>query len=296
MTSKTKKPVLGKGLGALIPKKITTTQIDDRKESRVSSIEIDIQKINVNPDQPRVMFDEEKIQELKASIEKNGLIQPLIVEKKGDAFQLIAGERRLRALKELGFQKVECVVKSPKDVESFVWALIENIQRQDLNPIEEAKAYQKLMKIKNFTQEELAQQVGKSRPAVTNALRILTLPSEIQNLVMENKLTAGHVRALITIENKELQSALVKRCMSEGWSVRELENHLNEVVKPVSPKKGELPVKPAIDADIKSIMEEFQRKFGCKVLFKGNLKKGSVVFEYYNRDDLDRLVELFQRI
>jgi ParB family chromosome partitioning protein len=257
-------------------------------------MEIDVDKLLPNPHQPRTEFDKEALQELADSIKENGVIQPVLVEKAdGDNYYIIAGERRTRAAKLAGLKKIPVRVQSFSEEKKLEIALIENIQREDLNALEEALAYRKLMDMCGITQDEVARRVGKNRTTVTNALRLLKLPENMQTSLANDEITAGHARALLSVTNPADQRILFARILGQDLSVRETERQAAELngggkaaVK-VKPKKTEKK-----DPDISSLEEQFIEALGTKVQLKGSLDKGSLQIEYFSRDDLDRIFQL----
>ena len=272
---------LGRGLGALIP----------AAESPKAPAEffVGIERILPNALQPRRAFDETKIDQLAASIQDQGIIQPLLVRRNGDGYELIAGERRLRAAMKAGLTKVPVVVREASDHNSLQLALIENIQREDLNPMEESHAFRRLQEEFHLGQEEIAQKVGKSRPAVANSLRLLQLPEEVQREVIEGRLSAGHARALLSLERETLITAAAREVIAKGLSARETER-LVARLKMI--KKKRLSATP--DADLRSLVEQLQRSLGTRIKLvqtKGTAR-GKIEIEYYSSADLDRIVQL----
>ncbi len=283
---------LGKGLGALIP------QLEE--EDLQNTMEIPIDEIELNPFQPRRTFDQESLNELAGSIKIHGILQPLVVRKKDHRYQLIAGERRLRAAKLAGLETVPVIIKELDDRAVMEIALVENLQREDLNPIEEAEAYQKLIEEFSLTQEEVAKAVGKSRTAITNTLRLLNLPSEIQQMVLENKLTMGHARALLGLESVDQQLYLSKKVIDEQLSVRNTEelvrlmNASPEVPRETSAEtKKELSTREdQLDPNLQAIVDDMTRLFGTKVRIKTSGNRGRIEIEYYSQEELERITEI----
>lgn len=277
---------LGRGLDALI-----STSLEVRDDDQV--IEIKIDEIRPNPYQPRKEFDQKALEELKQSIAEHGIIQPLIARKSIKGYELVAGERRLRAAKLANLESVPVVVKDFTDDQLMEIGLIENLQRENLNAIEEAQAYEKLMKRFSLTQEELAKRVGKSRPHVANFIRLLQLPSEVQKLVSEGKLSMGHARALLSVEEEQLKGKLAKKVIEEDLSVRQLEELVQKLPKNVSretkrKKEGRNPL-------IKQTEDQLRSYFGTSVHVKYGNKKGKIEIEYYSDEDLQRIIELIYR-
>ncbi|MBU1054570.1 MAG: ParB/RepB/Spo0J family partition protein [Proteobacteria bacterium] len=284
-----KKIALGKGLGALIP------GIDsdyDNKESG-KHIAIDIGLIIPSQYQPRVHFSENELLELAQSIKEKGIIQPLLVRKSSGGFELIAGERRLRAAKIAGLAQVPVIVKNVSDTEMLEISIIENIQRENLNSIEEAEAYHRLMTEFDLTQEEAAKRVGKSRPAVANILRLRQLPHQIKESISEGIISMGHARALLGAETPALQNAAWRNVISKGLSVRETENLIKRLKTDKSKKKTT--DKSSDDIYFSSLENELSTHFGTKVAIKRQGKKGKVEIEFYSNEDLDNLISLLKQ-
>lgn len=252
---------------------------------------LDVNTVYPNPDQPRKAFDEASLKELADSITKHGVIQPVTVVKTDKGYMIVAGERRFRATLKAGLKTVPAVVKNYDEKETKEVALLENLQREDLNPIEEARSIKRLMDEFALTQDEVAERLGKSRSAIANTLRLLALSPEVTRLVVNGELSAGHARALVTFPFVK-QSALARKAVKDGWSVRELEAFIRKL-------NGEKPKpKPKKQADIclelRDLVERMQRVFGTKVSAIGNDDKGRIYVDYFTRDDLDRLAELIE--
>lgn len=276
----TQKKGLGKGLRALIPAA--------ESPAEPSNQFVDIETISPNALQPRRSFEEAKIDELAASIQDQGIIQPLIVRRTIDGYELIAGERRLRAAMKAGLSKVPVVVREASDHESLQMALIENLQREDLNAIEEAQAYRRLQEEFHLGQEEIAQKVGKSRPAVANCIRLLQLPEEVQREVIEGNLSAGHARALLSLEREALISAAAREVIAKGLSAREVERLVRRL-------KGARRAKRAaasLDPNLRSFTENLQRSLGTKVRLVHRGTRGTIEIDYYSLDDLERIIRV----
>lgn len=277
---------LGKGLSALIPvappQSVQNTSRDDPKT------QVDIDKISPSPFQPRRAFDEIKLQELAMSIRNQGIIQPLVVRPKGERFELIAGERRWRAAMKAGLSTVPVVVRQASDRDALQLALIENLQREDLNPIEEATGYRRLQDEFTWSQEEVADKVGKSRPAVTNALRLLALPSEVQQEVASGNLPAGQARALLGLQSEAVIITAYREVLARALSTRETE----KLVRNLKLGRRRRRESPAVDPDLRSLVEELQRALGTKirVLPKARSNKGKIEIEYYSLPDLERII------
>jgi ParB family chromosome partitioning protein len=277
---------LGKGLSALIPvaqpQTVQSTTSDDPKT------EVDIDRISPSPFQPRRAFDETKLQELVMSIRNQGIIQPLVVRPKGERFELIAGERRWRAAMKAGLTRVPVVVREASDHDALQLALIENLQREDLNPVEEATGYRRLQEEFTWSQEEVAEKVGKSRPAVANALRLLSLPSEVQQEVAAGNLPAGQARALLGLQSEAVIMTAYREVIARALSTRETE----KLVRNLKLGRRRRRESPAVDPDLRSLVEDLQRALGTKirVLPKARSNKGKIEIEYYSLPDLERII------
>ncbi len=271
---------LGRGLDALIP---------TEQEGIETIQEINIDEIVVNNKQPRKDFDEEKLEELAASMEQHGVLQPVILRKVGRGYELVAGERRWRAAAKAGIKKIPAVVKELSDGDVLEIALIENLQREDLNPIEEASAYKQLMDEFGLTQEELAKRVGKSRSQIANTLRLLNLEEEILKFIFEGKLTAGHARALLSIEDKKLRYGLAKKISNEGLSVRQAEQLAQNLLQKKEKKSSR---QTAISPIMSDIAEKLQQSLGTKVRIRGSEKRGKIEIEFYSSEELERILEV----
>ena len=264
------------------------------KDPKDSVLYIDINDIKPNANQPRKQFDEEKISELADSILEHGIIKPLILRRSGKGYEIVAGERRWRAARKAELKKIPCLIRELSDEQNMLLSIIENMQREDLNPIEEAQAIHQMVDTYGLTQEQVSKSLGKSRPYITNALRLLRLPDEVQLLLTEGKLTAGHARALITIEDKEKLIALATKAAEKGLSVREMERLANEALneenrKPRKRSKARPPEVAAVEDELKDIL-------GTRVNLKQKGKKGKLEIEYYSRDELERLLEMFKSL
>lgn len=297
-----KKMGLGKGLGALLSiydedveefkkaeEKATTVNHTETKTSGgVEEINIDI--VHANPNQPRKIFDEDALNELAASIKTHGIIQPIVVNKDDNGYMIIAGERRWRAAHIAGLDTVPCVVKSYTERQIKEIAIIENLQREDLNPIEAARAIKQLMEEYNFTQETVADRIGISRPNIANTIRLLSLQPEVIKLVEQNKLTAGHARTLVVIQEPKAQIKFALAACDGKITVRELEKLVKQYLNPKEAKH----TPPEQSLELKELINEMQRVFSTKVSAIGSDKKGRIYIDYYSRDDLDRIAELLE--
>src|SRR5919112_1460362 len=278
--------VLGRGLSALL---------SDRPAMSEEMVEIDIDLIEANSFQPRTNFNEEKLEELAQSIRANGVIQPLLVRRVEDGrYQLVAGERRWRAAQRAGLLKVPCVVKEIPEDKMLELALVENIQRQELNAIEEAQAYKRLIETLGFTQEMVAQRVGRDRTFITNYLRLLRLPEDIQQLVEVEKLSTGHARALLGIDDPEIQRTLAKSVIDKGLSVRQIEYVVKSTIEGKSQPKEEVSAGIKEDANIKAAEAKLRRKLSSKVnvLISQRNGGGKIEITFYDEKDLGRIYDL----
>ena len=297
MTTK-KKTGLGRGLNTLIPsapvKDTESEKILKKEEQIKSEIMVPILKVEPNPNQPRRQFDDDSLQELADSVKQYGILQPLIVKKHDKFYEIIAGERRWRAAKLAGLKEVPVLIRDYAENEIVEIALIENIQREDLNPIEEALAYKRLMEEFSLKQDQVAAKVSKSRAAITNSLRLLKLDQRVQNLLSEEMITTGHARALLAIEHPDQQYETAMKVFDEKLSVREIE----KLVKQMSKKKKETPkeenkVQEFLFANIE---ESLKQALGSKVNIKNRNNKGKIEIEYYSKEELDRLVDMLRTL
>jgi ParB family transcriptional regulator, chromosome partitioning protein len=281
---------LGRGLSALIPS-VTEPRAETSKEDVNFQIEVD--RITPSPFQPRRAFDEAKIEELASSIRNQGIIQPLVVRRKGDGYELIAGERRWRAAMKAGMSQVPVVVRDATDHEALQLALVENLQREDLNPIEEASGYRRLQQEFQWSQEEMAEKVGKSRPAIANSMRLLALPPEVQAEVSAGNLPAGQARALLGLQTEPLIISACRDVVAKGLSTRETEKLVRQLMSGRRRKRQA----PTIDPDLRSVIEELQRLLGTRVrlLPKARSTRGKIEIEYYSLADLERIVQSVTR-
>lgn len=293
MATKGKKSGLGRGLDALFADREVAVNEDIKlpaqEESGDSVKYININDIKPNHGQPRKTFVPEKISELARSIEEHGIIQPLVVTKAEVGYEIVAGERRWRAAREADIKKVPCLVRTLTDEENMLLAIIENMQREDLNPIEEAEGLEKMIKVYGFTQDKVSKSVSKSRPYITNALRLLNLPESVRKEVAEGRLSAGHARAILSADNFQKQEELCKRVIAEGLSVRETEKlastekqKRNKALKRVKPK------------EILSVENELKDIYGTKVNIEAKGKGGSIQLHYYSMDELNRLIDILR--
>lgn len=323
-----KKKGLGRGLDALFPEKPaekkpvpkpitkevnpkqeaesvkTTVPASDKKEmtadvpTEVKKTEmlVKISKVEPNRTQPRKQFDEDALVELSESIKQFGILQPLLVSDKGDYYEIIAGERRWRAAKLAGLKEVPVIIKEFNDQQVVEISLIENIQREDLNPIEEAMAYKRLINEFKLKQDSIAERVSKSRTAVTNSLRLLKLDERVQQMLIDEMISAGHARAILAIPDKDKQASVAMKVFDEKLSVRETEKLVKHIVEPPK-KKAEKQVNTAEDAIYESLEEKMKGIVGTRVfIHRKKNNKGKIEIEYYSRDELERIIELFESI
>ena len=291
-----KKKGLGRGLESLFAvydniddEKITKQKV--KKEEGIT--ELDITKIYPNPNQPRKNFDEEALQELASSIKTHGVIQPIVVNQADDGYMIIAGERRWRASNMAGLEKVPVVIKNYTEKQVKEISIIENLQREDLNPIEAARAIKQLMDEYNLTQEVVSDRIGKSRSSIANTLRLLTLYPDVIKMIEDGRLSSGHARSLVVIDDTTQQIKLAKQAADGKMSVRDLEKAVKNYLNP--PKNASTKVKEQ-SLELKELINEMQRVFATKVSAIGNDNKGRIYIDYYSRDDLDRLSDLIELI
>lgn len=275
-----KKSALGKGLEALIP--------DIDISNKNSIIEIDINQIEPNSDQPRKKFDEEKLIQLSESIKEYGIVQPVILIKEESNYKIVAGERRWRAARIAGIKKIPAVIKQLTQNEIMEISLIENLQREDLNPIEEAIAYKKLMDEFKLTQEEISKRIGKSRSAIANTIRLINLDERVKNYVIDEILTEGHARAIIIITDSNIQYEIAKKVIDENLNVRQTE----KLVKSLLNNKKQNKVKKE-EPYLNEMQERLKNILGTKVSIKYGRSKGKIEIEYYSNDDLERIIDMF---
>ncbi|MCY4442958.1 MAG: ParB/RepB/Spo0J family partition protein [Deltaproteobacteria bacterium] len=277
---------LGRGLDALLPDQ---EPVVGDSPSETSPVAVHPSLIAPNPNQPRRIFDDTKIDELASSIETSGMLQPLVVRTRAGGYELIAGERRLRAARRLGLPEVPIIIHETADPNSLLLALVENLQREDLNPIEEAAAFAELQEQFNLTQEQVAEKVGRSRPAVANALRLLSLPEQIKEHVSRGELAAGQARALLGLQDRSMLAAAAREVMAKELSTRETE----ALVKRLNGRKR-TKIENRLDPDLSSLVETLQRRLGTRVrlMHRARDDKGKLEIEYYSQDDLERITDM----
>lgn len=276
------KKALGKGIKAFIPEEYGIL-----KEESYTELEVD--ELRPSPLQPRMRFDEKGIEELAQSIRKAGVLQPIIVIPEGEQFRILIGERRWRAAQKAGLRKVPVLIRNIPKEQQLEVSLVENLQREELNPIEIARAYERLTEELGYTQEEVGEKVGKDRASVANFLRLLKLPSEIQESIQDGKISMGHAKILLSVEDSKAQLDLVKRIVQKGLSVRATENLVAKFNKQLSPSRKRNP-----DPNLEAVQEELLKALGTKVAISGNQKKGIINIFYYSLDELNRISEFIK--
>ncbi len=276
---------LGRGLGALLPTRplaapVPTPALEPGRSDRIA-----IESIDPNPVQPRRVFQQEALHQLADSIRQHGIIQPLVVRRNGGRYQLVAGERRWRAAKIAGLSDVPAVVQEISDDRLLEITLIENIQREDLNPMELALALERMARELNINQEEIGRRTGKDRSTISNAIRLLQLPPDLQQLVAERRLSAGHARSLLALTDEEMQRTLAEKIVAQGLSVRQVERITKQMTEPRNPAPEE-----ALDPNVKAAIVELERVLGTKVrIVEKSDRRGRIEIEYYSPEDLDRI-------
>lgn len=274
--------------------KVKTKTEDAGKEPAETVVFVSLDDIRPNSAQPRKVFDQEALQDLAASIREHGVIQPVLLRPAKTGFELVAGERRWRAARLAGLKQIPAIVRELTDRQNMFYALIENMQREDLNSIEEARGMEEMMSAFGLNQEETAKTIGKSRSYVTNALRLLRLPQDVQDMVMDGRLSAGHARAIAGLEGEALQLEAAVKCVENGWSVRQVESYTGEQKKPAKRRKSRLLGKNK-DKDLAAVEQQVTEALGTKVRIRGTEKKGKLELEYYSRGELERLIEILSQ-
>ena len=302
MAAPKKKGGLGRGLSSLfedvpvhVEEYIKTEQAAQAKKESKGDVAgeivfLDINDIKPNANQPRKEFNDEKIDELARSIEIHGVIQPIMVRPFGKGYEIVAGERRWRAARRAGLKKIPAIIRELDEQQNMLIAIIENMQREDLNPIEEAMALEDMIKTYGLTQEEVSKSVGKSRPYITNSLRLLKLPEEVRALVSSGALSGGHARAIAGLSSEEDKITAAKKAVEQGWSVREIENYTGTANKKKAAKKKAQARKKR--DDVLAVEAQIKDALGTKVKIQYGPRKGKIEIEYYSKDELDRLVEM----
>lgn len=283
---------LGKGLSALLPSKNPDAAPPKPAVSEGNPVTLPVAEIEPNPLQPRTIFHPDRLEELAASIRVNGIIQPLIVRKAGSSYQIVAGERRWRAAQLAGLVTVPVVIQEIADSHLLEIALIENLQREDLNPIETAHAYERLHQEMNLSHEEIARRTGKDRTSVVNTLRLLKLPKEVQALVVAQRISMGHARALLALPSAEAQIELAEKAAAQGMSVRQVEAAVQQVTADRPSKSGRSKIAPHEDANVKAAAEQLERILGTRVrIVELTDQRGRIEIEYYSQTELDRIYQ-----
>ena len=302
----TKKGGLGRGLEALFADSVPVTRevkpletaakpakkSEEKAEPAETVQYISIHDVKPNANQPRKVFDEEKIAELAASIKENGIIQPLIVRKKGKGYEIVAGERRWRASVKAELKEVPCIVRELDDEQNMLLAIVENMQREDLNPMEEAEGLNQMIAAYGLTQEQVSKSIGKSRPYIANSLRLLKLPEEIRDLISDGSLSAGHGRTLVSIPDEARQIEIARKILKDGLSVRETEKLAAEKEELGKKRRGRKPKDP----DVARVEADLKEALGTRVNIKRTGRKGKIEIEFFSRDDLERLIEMLESL
>jgi ParB-like partition proteins len=282
---------LGKGLEALFNDVEINAHDSDRSENQEGILFLDLNDIKPNSSQPRKNFADDKIEELAKSIEAHGVIQPIMVRPSGEGYEIVAGERRWRAARKTSLKQIPCIIRELSEEQNMLVAIIENMQREDLNPMEEAEALNQMISRFGLTQEEVSRSVGKSRPYITNALRLLKLPENVRDMVMAGSLTSGHARAIAGVREENKQVQLATKIANEGLSVRETEALANKINEGLDQKPHR--AKPrAKSREISDMEEELKTALGTKVAISHGARRGKIEIEYYSREELERLLEL----
>ena len=292
-----KRSGLGRGLDALFADAVPVSDSAEKKQEKPAAAADAVQYINIhdimpNANQPRKTFSEEKIDELSKSIKEHGIIQPIVVRKKGESYEIVAGERRWRAARKAELTQVPCLIRELTDEQNMLIAIIENMQREDLNPVEEAEGLNQMITTFGMTQEQVSKSVGKSRPYIANSLRLLKLPEYIKNEMAEGRLSAAHGRTLITVESEDVRKALCDKIIREGLSVRETERLVSAQGKGMKKR----PAAKVKNPDVARVESELKDALGTRVSIVQNGKKGKIEIEYFSREELDRLIELLKKL
>lgn len=274
---------LGKGLGALIP--------ENEEKVQNAIVELKVTDVEPNDKQPRRVFDDQALTDLSESIKEHGVVQPIIVRQVENGYQIIAGERRWRASRLAGKKTIPAIVKECSNLEVMELALIENLQREDLNSIEEAQAYKSLIEEYNMTQEEISKKIGKSRPAIANSLRLLQLPQKIKEMIAEGKITQGHARALLAIDGEKKQLEVAEKVISQQLNVRQIE----KMAKDTKSKEKKETQPDGYQIEINHLEERLKAALGTKVSIQYKNNKGRIEIEYYSNEELDRIIELLEK-
>jgi ParB family chromosome partitioning protein len=297
MSKNDPRKALGKGLHSLLPQRVVAAPQPSVSAPPVEGnvAFVDISAVSPNPNQPRRDFDPLAMMELTQSIERDGIIQPIIVRRTGDHdYQIIAGERRWRAAKTAGLTKIPVIARTADDQKVLELAIVENIQREDLNPIELAQAFHRMTVELGLSHDEIGEKTGKDRATITNTIRLLQLPEDLQQLISARKLSPGHARALLKLHDEQTQREMAERCIREGWSVRQAEEYTRPTKGSASSVRGHPKQAPAdLDPNVKAAIGEIERKLGTKVrIVEKGRDRGQIEIEYYSTDDLDRIYSL----
>jgi ParB family chromosome partitioning protein len=276
---------LGRGLGALIP------EVPLGEKEREGIVEVDIHAVIPNPKQPRKRFDETKLAELAASIKEHGIVQPIVVRPRGTQYEIVAGERRWRAAKAAGLERIPALVREFSEAETMEIALIENLQREDLNPLEEAEAYRALLEEFRLTQDELAKRLGKSRPQISNTLRLLQLPDPVREEIKSGRLSMGHAKVLLGVDDQQEQATLAQRVVAEGLSVRELEALVQQTPATRAPSRSHGGRKPQ-QPEVRDLEERLSQHFGTPVKVALGGEKGKIEITFFGEEGLNRILEV----
>mgnify|MGYP000645735958 CR=1 FL=1 len=291
MTKPHDRKALGRGLSALLAPRAEPLAAPALPQDDHAVASIPIDQIDPNPLQPRSVFQQDRLQELANSIRSNGIIQPLIVRRAGERYQLVAGERRWRAAKLAALEEVPAVVRDFEDSRLLEITLVENIQREDLNPIEVARAFERLVKELSLTHEQIAERTGKDRATVTNTLRLLKLPGEVQNLLADRRLSMGHARAILGLPTPELQIQAAERATAQSLSVRQVEHLVNRMTQPREPKSADEAAEQ--DPNVRAAAQNLERALGTRVrIIEKSPQRGRIEIDYFSQDELHRLYSL----
>lgn len=293
-----KRQALGKGLGALIPQKPSEGSPLGEEERKKVTLRVPIEDVQPNRFQPRKAFDDASLDELADSIKEHGLMQPILVRKRASGFEIIAGERRWRGCQRAGLQEIEVIVKDLADEQIFEWALIENIQREDLNPIEEAEAYRRLLETTGLNHDQLAKRVSKNRSTISNALRLLKLPDDVRRQVIAGAISMGQARALLSLDDPEAMVRMARDIVKKGWSVREVERAVR-AAKKAAAESEEPPADPYASLPggrpaVERTTLELRRRLGTKVRIVPQGKRGRIEIDFATVDELERLIEMLR--
>lgn len=284
-----KKPSLGKGLGSIISEKYDSQALDFGDKASV--VDLKIIDVEPNKDQPRKVFDKKKLDELTDSIREQGVIQPIIVIKTGKTYQIVAGERRWRAAKQAGLKVIPAIVRDYDEIKAMEIAIIENVQREDLNPVEEALGYKSLIDNFSMTQEKLSERMGKSRSAIANSLRLLNLPEKVLNMLENNEISSGHAKVILGLSNSEEQIEVAETVVEKQMSVRETENYIKNKSKP---KKSQPRVSAEVKMVIKDMENDFSKSMGTKVKIKDTNGKGKIEISYFSHEEFERIAKILK--